>query len=216
MIIIGDVHGCYKTLLALIEKLPKDEQICFTGDLIDRGSKSKEVVEFVKNSTYDCVMGNHEDMLCNSDGDFNINSVWLHNGGIPTLDSYKGQDDLFDEHKKWIQDLPLVKYYPDIKDANGRSLLVTHTNVGNIDVNSLDEIINSPMFKHHVLWERPFNIEVPEGIFNVFGHTPNREPIVKDNYANVDTGGCFNRDGYHNLTALRFPEMEIIQQGYID
>lgn len=35
--IIGDVHGCYDTLIALIKKLPEKAEIIFLGDLIDRG-----------------------------------------------------------------------------------------------------------------------------------------------------------------------------------
>ena len=35
--IIGDVHGCYKTLLALIDQFPnkKNSKICFVGDVIE-------------------------------------------------------------------------------------------------------------------------------------------------------------------------------------
>lgn len=58
--IIGDVHGCYKTLLSLIKKLPKNAKLCFVGDLCDRGKNSKEVIAFVKSNNYDCVLGNHE------------------------------------------------------------------------------------------------------------------------------------------------------------
>jgi serine/threonine protein phosphatase 1 len=215
MIIIGDVHGCYDTLMALIAKLPVGEQICFTGDLIDRGKYTKEVVEFVKSNNYDCVMGNHEDMMCNRDK-FDTRNMWLNNGGEQTLSSYKFCDDLFESHCKWLEQLPIAKYYPDIKDENGNALLVSHANVGAIDVNCLDDLFKNGMFKQMALWNRPFKVEVPEGVFNVFGHTPNKEPIVKDNYANIDTGCCFNRDGYNKLTALMFPEMEIIQQEYID
>ncbi len=35
--IIGDVHGEYDTLLALVDKLPKDAKLIFVGDLVDRG-----------------------------------------------------------------------------------------------------------------------------------------------------------------------------------
>jgi serine/threonine protein phosphatase 1 len=37
--IISDVHGSYKTLLALIDKLPnkQNSKICFIGDVINRG-----------------------------------------------------------------------------------------------------------------------------------------------------------------------------------
>ncbi len=40
--IIGDVHGCYTTLMQLIEQLPNKEKshLIFVGDLIDRGKDS--------------------------------------------------------------------------------------------------------------------------------------------------------------------------------
>ena len=66
--IIGDVHGCYKTLLALINKLPNkfDSKICFVGDLIDRGSNSKEIIKLIRDNNYDCVLGNHESYMIDS------------------------------------------------------------------------------------------------------------------------------------------------------
>jgi serine/threonine protein phosphatase 1 len=63
--IISDVHGCYKTLLALIEQFPnkQNSKIVFVGDLIDKGINSCDVIEFVKNNNYDCVLGNHDEMM---------------------------------------------------------------------------------------------------------------------------------------------------------
>ena len=63
--IIGDVHGCYKSLLALIEQFPnkQNSKIVFVGDLIDRGINSFEVIEFVTNNKYSCIMGSHEKAL---------------------------------------------------------------------------------------------------------------------------------------------------------
>ena len=63
--IISDVHGCYKTLLALIEQFPnkQNSKIVFVGNLIDRGINSFEVIKFVKNNNYACVMGSHEKAL---------------------------------------------------------------------------------------------------------------------------------------------------------
>ena len=47
--IISDIHGCYKTLLALIDQFPnkQNSKIVFVGDLIDRGKNSCEVVELL-------------------------------------------------------------------------------------------------------------------------------------------------------------------------
>ena len=63
--IVSDVHGCYKSLLALIEQFPnkQNSKIVFVGDLVDRGKNSYDVVKFVMENKYDCVKGNHEEML---------------------------------------------------------------------------------------------------------------------------------------------------------
>ena len=47
--IIGDVHGCYKSLLALIEQFPnkQNSKIVFVGDLVDRGNDSYNVVQII-------------------------------------------------------------------------------------------------------------------------------------------------------------------------
>ena len=39
--IIGDVHGCYKTLLALIKQLPKNAENPLVARRDTRGSKTK-------------------------------------------------------------------------------------------------------------------------------------------------------------------------------
>jgi serine/threonine protein phosphatase 1 len=62
MLIIGDVHGCYKTLKALLSKCPQDE-VCFVGDLIDKGPSPKSVVEFIRGEGLLSVKGNHEEVL---------------------------------------------------------------------------------------------------------------------------------------------------------
>lgn len=60
---IGDVHGCYYELMALLEKvwLKEEDHLYFVWDLINKWPKSLEVVEFVRNrpNTWS-VIGNHE------------------------------------------------------------------------------------------------------------------------------------------------------------
>ncbi len=53
---------------------------------------------------------------------------------------------------------------------------------------------------------------INKDIYQVFGHTPMKEPIIKPHYANIDTGACF---GY-TLTALEWPSMKIYSQPFID
>ena len=54
---IGDVHGEYRTLIRLAERLPEDSQLFFVGDLIDRGPDSSKVVDFVRKGNHQCVLG---------------------------------------------------------------------------------------------------------------------------------------------------------------
>lgn len=50
MLIVGDVHGCLDELEELIELITKQNEefdLCFVGDLVDRGPKSWELIEQV-------------------------------------------------------------------------------------------------------------------------------------------------------------------------
>ena len=62
-IIIGDVHGCYFELRALLEEigLRPSDRLFFVGDLITKGPAHREVLDFVR-ATRHCasVMGNNE------------------------------------------------------------------------------------------------------------------------------------------------------------
>jgi serine/threonine protein phosphatase 1 len=118
-IVIGDVHGHFDALMALIEAIAPsaDDQIYFLGDLIDRGPQSAQVVEFVKQNSYPCLLGNHEQMMLDSfpKGKAYLPALqaWLYNGGQETLDSY-GEPGISPEHLDWIQNLPT---YLDLGDV---------------------------------------------------------------------------------------------------
>ncbi len=47
-IAIGDIHGCLRPLMRLIERLPVDEELVFLGDYIDRGPESAGVVNYLR------------------------------------------------------------------------------------------------------------------------------------------------------------------------
>lgn len=236
MVIIGDTHGCYETLLALMEQIPKDQKVVFVGDLIDRGPKSKDVVEFVKKGGYDCVIGNHEKMFIEEGLSPRFEGIWIPNGGMQTLESYKikkytdndGNDSfpvsytrldkkLMAKHIEWMKTLPLYLEYPEVKDANGRHLVVSHSNVGKFwGWNQKRRETNAYTFEHALVWSRHNFHDNPE-IYNVVGHTPTRSwPRTRQFYCNVDTGCVFRGQGYGFLTALQFPEMKVYRQLNVD
>jgi serine/threonine protein phosphatase 1 len=118
-IIIGDVHGYYQGLIRLMKEIdPKSEdEVYFLGDLIDRGPQSSEVVDFVKNNNYSCLLGNHELMLLsvmNKDVNSNQNiQAWLYSGGQATIASYKSVQ-IPQDHLDWFANLPT---YLDLGDV---------------------------------------------------------------------------------------------------
>ena len=87
-LIIGDVAGQFDALQELVEG---HDDIILVGDLVDRGPKSKEVVEWaMQTKRVNAVYGNHEDMLIDFYEDtYNYDpTIWLNNGGYATLVSY--------------------------------------------------------------------------------------------------------------------------------
>ena len=92
---IGDVHGCYTALTALLEalQLQDDDQLVFLGDLVDRGPDSFRVVERVRELVDSdravCLLGNHEEMLLSAQDDPSDLMFWMQVGGAAALRSYK-------------------------------------------------------------------------------------------------------------------------------
>lgn len=110
-IVIGDVHGHYKGLMNLLEAIApgSEDQLYFLGDLIDRGPHSAEVVKFVQRSPYNCLLGNHEQLLLDSFANGQTHpgmlQAWLYSGGHATLASY-AQHCIPGEVIEWMQTLP--------------------------------------------------------------------------------------------------------------
>jgi serine/threonine protein phosphatase 1 len=110
-IFIGDVHGHYDGLLKLLETIlpDADDQIYFVGDLIDRGPKSAQVVQLVRENGFGCVLGNHEQLLIEAFPDSKVSQLglraWLQSGGQSTVASYSKPEELL-ENLDWIRSLP--------------------------------------------------------------------------------------------------------------
>jgi hypothetical protein len=62
-IVVGDIHGCYDELIALLEKaeFSENDRVVCVGDLITKGPKNREVLEiFMTDPRFSTVIGNHD------------------------------------------------------------------------------------------------------------------------------------------------------------
>jgi serine/threonine protein phosphatase 1 len=91
---IGDIHGCSKSLAALIQAIAPgpEDTIVTLGDYIDWGPDSRGVVEQLIALAGRCklisLLGNHEEMLFAALEGHSDRDYWLKFGGDRTLASY--------------------------------------------------------------------------------------------------------------------------------
>jgi len=218
LIAIGDIHGCPRSLEAMIAKI--DEQgygsrtIVFVGDYIDRGPDSKGVVDFLMEfrEERDCIFlrGNHEQMLLDAVESNNLD-LWLMNGGKSTLESYGATYERYnipDDHLEFYRDTKMYYDTPDYFFVHAG--LAPHRTIEQ-SVADEDEV-------QEFLWERSHlnAFEVPWEKTVVFGHTPRPHPIRKKKMIGIDTGLVYESLGYGKLTSVLLPEEEFIQQICLD
>ncbi|MBN9286565.1 MAG: bis(5'-nucleosyl)-tetraphosphatase (symmetrical) [Gammaproteobacteria bacterium 39-13] len=107
---IGDVQGCLEPLQQLLEKIhydPKQDQLWFTGDLVNRGPDSLETLRFIQQLPEDtiCVLGNHDlALLAVGAGAVPIRKQDTFNEILIAQD----RDDLLD----WLRQRPVLHHDP--------------------------------------------------------------------------------------------------------
>jgi len=203
--VIGDVHGCYYTLLNLVKQLPSDAKLIFVGDLCDKGDFSKEVIEFVINNGYKCVKGNHEHLyekyILNAVTK-DIHSPWSSDkryGGLQCINSYKGDVDLIKQHLSWIQNLSMYIQIDKYFITHGFALEY-YKHKDNSDYYN-DFLLNR-------IYSDTVEPKVEENIVNIFGHCVFDEVKIGDKYICLDTG-CSNGG---KLSALQLGSDKIYQE----
>lgn len=99
--IIGDIHGMYDPLRAMINRLDNEylDKFIFTGDYIDHGPSSKAVIDLLMSLGNKAVtlLGNHEHLLLQTLFDEKFrehwgNRIWEENAAESTVRSFGCQD----------------------------------------------------------------------------------------------------------------------------
>lgn len=115
---IGDVQGCYTSLVRLISRLPESAKIICVGDLVNRGPDSLKTLRLLKRLQEDgraeCVLGNHDLHLLARDAGIRGPK------SLDTLDDVLAARDR-GELIHWLRHRPLALYSGK---GNGNTLVV--------------------------------------------------------------------------------------------
>lgn len=238
--VIGDIHGCYDELHALLTKLgytryekvhnaPEvfshiNRRAVFVGDLCDRGPASDKVLELVSNMVRTggalCVMGNHDNKLYRT---LKGNKTKINNGLKLTLNQLGDRKDA-DVFKQRV--LGFLAALPhQLKLDNGKLIIVHAAARAHYqDFESLSKkkkkAARAEAFYGVVDGKDEDGMPIktnwaktyPGWPIVVHGHVAQRKPSSLNNVFNVDTACVYG----NKLTALRYPEMEFVTQNAFD
>ena len=220
--VIGDIHGCIKTLRSLLEeklKIEKSDQVYFVGDYIDRGPSSKEVLDYImqlisESYQFFPAKGNHEDLILKAYSNSNLLRDWLNNGAEYSLQSFHIPQELHYLHEgvRMISDIYInflknLPYYYELDDA-----IISHAGL-NFDLSDPRVDLES------MLWLRSFHYDGSKindkKLFH--GHSPTSIESLEMNIAdsdskviNIDTGCVYTRiKSLGFLSAIDMDSLEV-------
>ncbi|MFS4438084.1 metallophosphoesterase family protein [Paracoccaceae bacterium GXU_MW_L88] len=209
MAVLGDIHGRYSLFKSLIEKMTsldgwQDVQVVLLGDLVDRGSRSRDVIDLAMTSGHIALKGNHEEMML----DFlnGISRRWLEHGGAETLESFgltlsATPEDLHaalgEERLAWLNTMP-TSY------LNG-NILLAHAG-GDPGAPPDDQP------EEALLWGvRGGPTARKDGVFVVHGHYARRSAKRSAGILNLDSGAAYG--GPLSAALIAEGHLEIIEAG---
>lgn len=181
-IAITDIHGEYDKLDNLLSKITtrEDDIFVFMGDYIDRGSKSKEVIDRVikQSETHQCVylMGSHEYAYLHArNHDDYFEYLFWNYGGPATVKSYGSFDNIYKIHGEFLENLKF--YYLTDK------YLFVHAGINpDYDLENQDEM-DLVYIRHKFIYSKH---KLPQKI--IFGHTEFDKPYIDTDKICIDLG----------------------------
>ena len=208
--VITDIHGCYFTLLALLEQLhlSKNDQLFLLGDLVNKGPKSSKVLDEVirlQKSGFQLftLRGNHEQMLidCAEHEAYKLNFMLEK---FNSTDLLQRKNKVKSKYLNFFTDLP---YYFELE----RHFLV-HAGFNFNKPNPFtdyDSMMGIRKFEANAI--------IAKGKQIIHGHVPHNLPIIQHNIANkklvipLDNGCVYwkSRENQGNLVALELNDGEL-------
>jgi serine/threonine protein phosphatase 1 len=189
--IVGDLHGCYDTLMDSLSGLsfdPAYDRLFSVGDLIDRGPDSLCCLRLIREPWFFPVLGNHEQMMLETlaGGD---ETMWVMNGGQwyarLTADERRETDSL----KPVLAKLPRRI---TLEDRAGNRIGVSHAQphgpefCAPLDHRSAYELVWG---RSVIQSRRPY--DMTDVHLTVHGHTPVDRVTPIGRHLFIDTGAVF-------------------------
>ena len=213
-LIVGDIHGCYRELKLLLEKVkfnPDNDRLISLGDLVHKGPKSFKVLEFFYKNGYEVLLGNHDEYFLR----FLKGEKKSYSEGEKILEKIK-----IPKKKliQWIEKFPYFIEEPDFiavhaafdpsKEHFTKSSKWCMTSARYFN-SKTKEMISSAKNPTSPLkpWYHTYPSEKLKNKITVFGHWAQPLPRVYKNFRCVDTGCCY---GGH-LSCLILEEDKIVK-----
>jgi serine/threonine protein phosphatase 1 len=196
-VVVGDIHGCYEELLALLERIgPTDgDDVISVGDLVTKGPGNTAVIDFFRaGKNRSAVIGNHERVLLQKYLGVDVKLETHHAQAIAEF------GDRFRDYMEWVAALPpsidlgdYVVVHAGLRP--GRSLAEQ-------DIEDLTEIRQVVIGDKETPWFDVYNGDPTV----IFGHWVFGEPLVRKNAIGIDTGCVYGG----LLTACVLPERRLV------
>ena len=186
---IGDIHGCFKALQAVVSAadISINDRLVTLGDYVDRGPEVPQVLAWLRarylSGNLIPLLGNHELMMQASRKEVSLREQWLEFGGRMTLAAYSldGEnlnfDDIPDEDWSFI-DRDCVRFHE------------TETHIF-VHAGLHPDLPLSKQYEQILFWDRS-TIHPPHcsGKTMVCGHTPQDggHPADHGHAVYIDTG----------------------------
>jgi serine/threonine protein phosphatase 1 len=204
---IGDIHGCCELLKKIHQKIiddakahdHKDIVVVYMGDYIDKGPKSKEVIDSLINNPFDgykkiFLKGNHEWVMMNFLNNPEIGTSWLRYGGDETLKSYgvnihsangqKKSNQQLSEDLERVISADHMAFYDKLRLSHVEGdYFFVHAGIRpGVEIEDQNQEDLLGIREEFVKYKKPFDKKV------IFGHTIFDKAINQSNKIGVDSG----------------------------
>ena len=161
--VISDIHGQFDALMKMVDKIDfrYDDELYILGDVIDRGLKSIECINWVMaQDNVLTLLGNHELIFYDN---YIHNAPALYNTLTQVRESLSNLEQK--EIVKWIENMPECK----LITVNDKRFYLNHTQIASPGY--FKEELSERMFPDYLRYKDYYNITCKD-IICIHGHIP--------------------------------------------